>query len=241
MLALAGLAMGFAGCEDSARSHAAYRPSSTGAPLQLRDRINVVCDRSDAPIATRSGAACDAALSLALNPRRILGAYSHKCGRIPDLAAVHPTASQFWRIKSRRFTRRGQQDLNANRVARALQRFTEAQALLIESDFDVQSDPRLAALYSRIMDGIIRTDQPPVPKDWTVRRRADRASPTCASGCNHLIDAAAGRGRGTGGSKLAHKCRGRIATGAARFADDGKRYRPLISEFFPDNTRPRHC
>ncbi len=44
-------------------------------------------------------------------------------------------------------------------MARALQRFAEAQTLLIESDFDVQSDPRLAALYSRIMDGIIRTDQ----------------------------------------------------------------------------------
>ncbi len=170
MLALAGVVMSFAGCEDSARPPVAYHPpnispSTASAPAS---RSTASAASSPAPFST-SGATkpltksgdlpVNAALSLALNAQQNPLVITSAAGRVPALGAVAPHGIAILTDQVESVYQTGQQDLNANRVARALQRFTEAQSLLIESDFDVQSDPRLATLYSRIMDGIIRSDQ----------------------------------------------------------------------------------
>ena len=135
--------------------------ASRRLPLQLRGpAINVVCDRSDD--ATHSeirwstwqrgaffGAEC-AAESLGAYSRNWAHSGFGRCG-----APRHCNSDGSGRGGLPDWTTGPQRQPSGESPAAVYR----SSSLLIESDFDVQSDPRLATLYSRIMDGIIRTDQ----------------------------------------------------------------------------------
>jgi hypothetical protein len=167
------------------------------------------------PVTKSGDLPANAALSLVLNSQQNPLAVNPTVGRIPELDAVAPHGIAILTDQVEAVYQTGQQDLNANRVARALQRFTEAQSLLIESDFDVQSDPRLATLYSRIMDGIIRSDQAASAQglDLSADPQTTPAPPAPLDVITSLTPAPE-EGAAPVDPGLAHQRRGRVATGA---------------------------
>lgn len=157
MVALAGFAIGLAGCEDSARAPVAYHPPSISPSSPSRASTSSAPSQP-AAAQTASNLPGKSVANLAVTMPATLP-LNVNAGRIQELAAVPPHGIAILTEQVEAVYEAGQQDFNANRIVTALREFSQAQTLLIESDFDVQSDPQLAALYSRIMDGIIRGDQ----------------------------------------------------------------------------------